>query len=64
MSTNRRWYPIDEPMCDEPHPTIGYLCAFNRGHDGDHSEGLYRNSWPNTDAAEAPSIYGEGVWIH
>jgi hypothetical protein len=47
VNRNRRWFPVDEPMCHEPHPTIKYLCGFNQGHDGDHSEGICFNSWPN-----------------
>lgn len=52
MNKNRRWFPLDEPMCDEPHPVLRYLCAFNRGHDGDHMEGINRNSWPNAEPTE------------
>jgi hypothetical protein len=50
--SNRRWFARGEPACHEPHPTLRYLCGFNKGHDGDHTEGICLNSWPNIEPTE------------
>lgn len=43
----RKWMPLDMSMCNASHPVLRYKCGYNEGHEGDHTEAICHNSWPN-----------------